>query len=263
MIHFLKMHGLGNDFVILDGRVALPELSPECICRMADRRFGVGCDQLIVMTPSSRADVGMHIYNPDASMAGACGNATRCVASLLMEETGSDAVTIETLAGVLSCWREGAQVRVDMGPPRLAWQEIPLVEAMDTLDVRGAVCVSMGNPHAVYFVSDVAAVLLEQEGPLREHDPLFPERTNVEFVEVLDRTTLKVRVWERGAGVTLACGSGACAVAVAAVRRGLTERRLTVKMDGGDLQLEWREQDGHVLMTGPVQKVFSGEFDPE
>lgn len=267
MTHFLKMHGLGNDFVILDGRGALPALSPESIRKISHRNFGVGCDQLIIMEPSTKADVFMRIYNPDASESGACGNATRCVASLIMKETGREAVTIETISGVLPCTRSGNLVTVNMGQPRLEWQEIPLAAQADTSNVQlgsegisNPVCVNMGNPHAVFFVDEAEAVAIERIGPKFERDPIFPKRANIEFVEVLDRTHVRARVWERGAGVTLACGSGACAVAVAGVRRGLTARKVTVTMDGGDLQLEWREADNCVYMTGPVALVYKGNL---
>ncbi len=258
MTQFLKMHGLGNDFVILDARNSPLNLSADRIKQIADRHFGVGCDQLIVLEPSSRADVFMRIYNPDASESGACGNATRCVASLLMDEKKSEVITVETITGLLPCTRTGKDVTVDMGEPRLNWDQIPLASQMDTIDVQGATCVNMGNPHAVLFVPDAEAVDLEKEGRARETSAIFPQRANIEFVQVIDRTTLRARVWERGAGVTLACGSGACAVAVAAVRRGLADRNVTIKMDGGALQLEWREADNHVYMTGPVSLAFKG-----
>lgn len=260
MTPFLKMHGLGNDFVILDARTGPLDLSPARIRQIADRHFGVGCDQLIVLEPSARADVFMRIYNPDASEAGACGNATRCVASIVMDEKAAAVCVVETVSGLLSCVRSGADVTVDMGAPRLDWDQIPLATAMDTLDVDGATCVSMGNPHAVVFVDDAGAVDLEREGRARETSAVFPQRANIEFVQVIDRSTLRARVWERGAGVTLACGSGACAVAVAAVRRGLTERNVTIRMDGGDLRLEWREADNHVYMTGAASLAFRGEL---
>lgn len=266
MTKFLKMHGLGNDFVIIDGRVNAPDLSPDRIRKIADRHFGVGCDQFIIMEKSDKADVFMRIYNPDASESGACGNATRCVAKLVMAEKHSDAVTVETISGVLPCTRAADnKITVDMGAPRLNWDEIPLAAQADTANVQlGAegisnpVCVNMGNPHAVFFVDDAEAVAIDKIGPRFERDAIFPKRANIEFVHVIDRNTVRARVWERGAGVTLACGSGACAVAVAAVRRGLTGRKVTVQMDGGDLQLEWRESDNHVYMTGAAETSFEG-----
>ncbi|MCB1530465.1 MAG: diaminopimelate epimerase [Rhodospirillales bacterium] len=267
MLKFKKMHGLGNDFVIMDGRGQDLNLTPERIARIADRQRGVGCDQFIVIeTPEApEARAFMRIYNPDGTQAGACGNATRCVADILMQETGEDHAVIETVSGLLSCVRAGEYlVTVDMGPPRLAWRDIPLSKECDTLHLPlegDPVAVSMGNPHCVFFVEDAENAPLEEWGPRFEKDLLFPEKTNVEFVEVKDRQHLRMRVWERGAGVTQACGSGACAAGVAAVRRGLTDRKVAVTLDGGDLVIEWREEDGHVLMTGPYAYVFDGRLE--
>ncbi len=268
MLNFIKMHGLGNDFVILDGRKVLPALNPERIRLICDRNRGVGCDQLIVMeAPSTdvQADVFMRIYNPDASEAGACGNATRCVADILMAEAGRDSVVIQTVAGLLACTRaDDGLITVDMGTPKTEWQDIPLARAMDTLDIPagpgGGVGVNMGNPHCVFFCEEAEDIPVDRLGKAVETDPLFPARTNVEFVSMRGPDHLRMRVWERGAGITQACGSGACAVAVAAVRRGLTGRRVRISLDGGDLWVEWRENDGHVLMTGPVSYVFTGVF---
>jgi len=268
---FVKMHGLGNDFVILDARASALALTPAAVRAIADRRRGIGCDQLIVIEVArgSTSDAWMTIYNPDGSESGACGNATRCVAWLLMGQTGSDRVVIETRAGLLDAESRGDKmVAVDMGPARLDWRELPLAEAVDTLHLGIAagpladpVGVSMGNPHAVFFVDDVAAINLEAVGPGLEHHPLFPERTNVEIVQVLGPQTLRMRVWERGAGITQACGTGACATLVAAARRGLTGRKAEVVLDGGSLFIEWLADD-HVLMTGPVALAFSGTVDP-
>lgn len=271
---FVKMHGLGNDFVIFDGREDAWTPSADLARAVADRRFGVGCDQVITMERSEKADLFMRIHNPDGSEAGACGNATRCVAALVFAETGADEITIETLAGVLTARAEDAgRVTVDMGEPRLEWEEIPLAREMDTADVdlglttpggfelRSPVAVNMGNPHIVFFVDDAEAVDLAAIGPKIEHNPLFPERVNVSVAEVRGRDAMRVRVWERGAGITLACGSGACANVVAATRRGLIDGSATIEMDGGALDLAWRE-DGHVLMTGPVATVFHGTLDP-
>lgn len=268
---FLKMHGLGNDFVVLDTRRNGLALTPAQVRAITDRRRGVGCDQLIVLEkPRSRlSDAWMTIYNPDGSQSGACGNATRCVAWLLMNESGRDKVVIETIAGLLDGEARGDRlVCVDMGPARLDWRDIPLAEAADTLHLDIAAgplarpaAVSMGNPHAVFFVDDAAAIDLAALGPVLEHHPLFPERTNVEIVQVLSRETLRMRVWERGAGITQACGSGACAALVAAARRGLTGRKADVVLDGGTLSIEWLPDD-HVLMTGPVALSFAGRLDP-
>jgi diaminopimelate epimerase len=264
---FLKMHGAGNDFVILDARARPFEIDAEAALRIADRRTGIGCDQLILVEPPRQpgVDAFMTIYNSDGSEVSACGNATRCVAWMLMAESGLDQVAIETRAGLLSASAAGEmRVAVDMGPARLDWQQIPLARAMDTLhlpleaeELTDPVGVGMGNPHAVFFVPDAEAVALSHLGPKLEHDPLFPERTNVEVAQILDQGRIRMRVWERGAGITLACGTGACATLVAAARRGLTDRKADVIVDGGVLTIEWRE-DNHVIMTGPVAVAFSG-----
>lgn len=267
---FIKMHGLGNDFVVLDSRRTPIALTTEEARRLADRRFGIGCDQLIIMEPpnSEGADLFMRIRNPDGGESEACGNATRCIASLVMCETGRDEVVIETLAGHLPATAADAnEITVDMGPANLDWQAIPLAEERDTLHLgiglgplQDPVGVNMGNPHAVFFVEDADAIDLANLGPTLEHDPLLPERANISVVSLDGPDRLRQRVWERGAGITLACGSGACAGAVAAARRGLTGRSVETRMDGGVLRLEWRD-DGHVLMTGPVATSFRGEVD--
>jgi diaminopimelate epimerase len=272
-IDFVKMHGLGNDFVIIDGRKNGFIPSKEFCIRLADRHRGVGYDQLIVLHKPKTAgtDLFMHIYNGDGSKAGACGNATRCVASLLLQETGKNEGVIETVTEPLKVWLEDqGQIKVAFGKPRLDWQDIPLAEARDTLNVvfdkQGALsacCVNVGNPHAVFFVPDVAAVPMEQVGPLLEHDPLFPERCNIEFAQILDASHIRMRVWERGTGITQACGSAALATLVAAVRRGLCDRKALVRMDGGDLMIEWREEDGHILMSGPASSSFRGTLSEE
>ena len=266
-VPFLKMHGLGNDFVVVDARARALRFTDAQANAIADRRTGVGCDQIITMAPAAGADAFMRIQNADGGEVEACGNAARCVADLIMRETGRADATIETVAGTLRARRaEGGRVAVDMGPARLDWREIPLAWECDTLRVpfemdgyREPVAVNMGNPHAVFVVPDAEAVPLAEIGPRVEHALLFPQRVNVEFIQVLSRTKLRMRVWERGVGITRACGSGACAAAVAAVRRGLTERRMDVVLDGGTLELEWRT-DGHVIMTGPVATSFTGEI---
>ncbi|NFV80901.1 diaminopimelate epimerase [Magnetospirillum aberrantis] len=268
---FVKMHGLGNDFVVLDIRRSGLTLTADAVRAIADRRRGVGCDQLIVVEPprGDNSTAWMTIYNPDGSESGACGNATRCVAWLLMGETGADRVVIETRAGLLKAETRGDRmVAVDMGPARLDWRDIPLAEARDTLHLgiglgplSDPVGVSMGNPHAVFFVPDVADVNLSSVGSGLEHHPLFPERANIEIVQVLGPEKLRMRVWERGAGITQACGTGACASLVAAARRGLTTRKAEVVLDGGSLFIEWLADD-HVLMTGPVALAFRGTLDP-
>ena len=269
---FIKMHGLGNDFVIIDGRGDGFSLSRDGVRAIADRRRGVGCDQLIVMEnpPSVDADVFMRIYNPDGSESGACGNATRCVASLVMAECAETHIIIETISGLLDCENLGGGLySVDMGPARLDWRDIPVSNAIDTdhLNIEAGplndpVAVNMGNPHAVFMVDNAEAIDLEAFGPLIEHHKMFPERTNVEAVHVIDEGRIRMRVWERGAGITQACGSGACAALVATARRGLTGRKADVVLDGGTLTIEWLP-DNNVLMTGPVATSFSGTISSQ
>lgn len=257
---FTKMHGAGNDFVVLDARAEPIRLAPAQAAALADRRTGIGCDQVILVEPASGADAFMRILNADGSEAGACGNATRCVASLLFD--GRRNLTIRTSAGELAtqCLPDG-RVRVDMGPALLGWRDVPLAREADTLHLplKGdpAAC-SMGNPHATFFTRDVD--LVERLGPALERDPLFPERANIGFAHVLAPDRIRLRVWERGAGLTLACGSGACAALVNAYRRGLAGREAEIAMDGGTLAITWRE-DGHVLMTGPVATSFRGTVE--
>lgn len=266
---FTKMHGLGNDFVVIDARRE-PFQPTESEARLiADRRLGVGCDQFLVMEPPTNgaAEIFLRIRNADGREVGACGNGTRCVARLLMDESGSATARIETAAGILAASEAGGgRVAVDMGPARLDWRDIPLAEPSDTLHLDFSLgplgdpaAVNMGNPHAVFFVADAEAVDLAALGPRIEHDPLFPERCNVGLVQVLSRDRLRYRVWERGVGITRACGSGACAAGVAAARRGLAERRVTLLLDGGELETEWRE-DGHVILTGPAATAFHGRL---
>lgn len=267
---FIKMHGLGNDFVILDGRESSLNLSAEDVRAISDRHTGIGCDQFIIMEPARdpSADVFMRIYNTDGSESGACGNATRCVASLVMKETSISHAIIQTISGLLDCENIGGGLySVDMGPARLDWRDLPLSEACDTENLnveagplQNAVGVNVGNPHAVFMVDDVDDIDLETFGPVIETHPLFPERTNVEAVQVLSRERIRMRVWERGVGITHACGTGACAALVATARRGLTERKAEVVLDGGTLTIEWLP-DNNVLMTGPVATSFSGHID--
>ncbi len=264
---FIKMHGLGNDFVVIDARREPFDLDDAQARTIADRRLGVGCDQLIVMEPpaSGAADVFMRIRNADGGEVEACGNATRCVAALVMAERSTETCTVETAAGLLAARSLGpAQVAVDMGEARLGWGEIPLAREMDTLHLElsedglsDPVAVNIGNPHAVFFVDDAEAVDLAGLGPRLEHDSLFPESANIGVAQVSGADRLRLRVWERGVGLTRACGTGACAAAVAAHRRGLTGRQVEVTLDGGPLALEWRE-NGHVVMTGPVAISFRG-----
>ena len=264
---FTKMHGLGNDFVVFDARRAPLALDAARVRAIADRRTGVGCDQLVVLEPARNGgtDAYLRFWNQDGGEVAACGNGTRCAARLLLDEAGVSRVALETDAGSLAAHEAGGgQVRVDMGPARHDWREIPLARAMDTLHVAigagplsDAVAVNMGNPHAVFFVDDTEAVPLAEVGPGLETDPLFPERANIGVAQRLTDDRLRLRVWERGVGITQACGTGACAAAVAGARRGLTGRDVTVALDGGELGIVWRE-DGHVEMTGPTAASFTG-----
>ena len=261
----MKMHGLGNDFVVLDARQGGGAPSPALARALADRHRGVGFDQLAVIHPGENADARLEFLNADGSPSAACGNATRCIARHLMDETGRDRLRLATAHGVLEAVDAGGGLTsVNMGAPGAEWRDIPLAEAMDTLElpIEGApTATSMGNPHCTFFVEDAEAVPLEQFGPRYETHPLFPERANVQVASVIAPDRLRMRVWERGTGVTLASGSSSCAAAVAAARRGLTGRRVTVALDGGEIGIDWRE-DG-VWMTGPTMHVFSGTLTPD
>lgn len=254
-MQFRKMHGLGNDFVIFDARAQNVVLTPEDMALVADRHWGVGCDQLVIMDVSEQADIRVYFFNADGSESGACGNATRCVADLIMSESGSDTCSVEVNDGILNCRRAGDMlVQVDMGEAK-AVQDLDLSEGA----LSAPVSVDMGNPHCVFFVDDYDGLDIEGLGAKIEHHEAFPNRTNVEFVIVESTTRLRQKTWERGVGITEACGSGACAVAVAAIRRGMTERRVEIELDGGLLEIEL-DENNHVLMTGPVAYVFIGEF---
>jgi len=270
IIPFTKMHGCGNDFVVIDARMSDPGLMPARAAAIADRHTGIGCDQFIVLEPppeGGRADAFMRIRNPDGTESGACGNASRCVASLLSAQTGARDLLIATLAGDLAAEiLDDGTVRVDMGPPGLGWADIPLANAMDTLHLpiaKGPVsdpaACSMGNPHATFFVADhdfdISAI-----GRAVEDHPLFPERVNVGFAVIEAPDRIRLRVWERSAGLTLACGSGACAAVVNAARRRLTNRQVRVIVDGGAMDIDWRD-DGQVTMAGPVATSFTGQLD--
>ena len=270
-LSFIKMHGLGNDFVITDCRADGRMPPQDMIDLLTDRHRGVGCDQLIPLMPPEdpAADVYMRILNSDGSEVGACGNATRCVGDYIMRETGKNEAVIQTKAGLLHCTRaENGLITADMGVPQLEWQQIPVAFKCDTLNLplksvyklikTAPVGVNMGNPHAVFFMEEVDTLPLSEIGPEIEHNSLFPERTNVEFAKILDRDHIRMRVWERGSGETAACGSGACATAVAAVRRGYVNRKCDIILNGGTLNIHWRDTDNHVLMTGPVAYVFEG-----
>jgi diaminopimelate epimerase len=269
-VAFTKMHGLGNDFVVVDARHRPVELGAGQARAIADRRTGVGCDQVIVIEPpaSGLADAFMRIRNADGGEVEACGNAARCIAGMIMREKQSRHAVIETAAGLLDAESTDADmVSVDMGRISFDWRDIPLSDAADTLhlDIEAGpltdgVAVNIGNPHAVFFVDDCEAVPLEIFGPIVERNPLFPQRTNVEAAQIVSGDRIRLRVWERGAGLTRACGTGACATVAAASRRGLIGRAAEVQLDGGLLHIEWLKDD-HVLMTGPVAVSFTGTLD--
>ncbi|MDG2005255.1 MAG: diaminopimelate epimerase [Novosphingobium sp.] len=263
-IDFTKMHGLGNDFVVLDSRVQdLPDMTGPLAAALADRKTGIGCDQLILIEPSEAVDLRMRIFNADGGEVEACGNAARAVGLL-----SGTATTIDTLGGVIQTSLTDGGVAVDMGKPRFGWEEIPLGYAMDTLsmpvgwdDLESPVAVNVGNPHAIFFVEDCNAIDLARLGPLIEYDPLFPDRVNVNVATVTARDAISLRVWERGVGETRACGTGACATSVAAMQRGLTDRNVTVTLTGGPLAIQWGE-DERITMTGEASESFRGSFDP-
>jgi diaminopimelate epimerase len=274
---FIKMNGLGNEIVVVDMRGQTGTIGA-AEARAAAQPSGAPYDQLMTLhaprTPGT--DAYVRIYNNDGSEAGACGNGMRCVAELLFKETGKRALTLETAAGLLSCWKGDQPLvsTVDMGKPRFAWNEIPLAEKfedtraielqigpIDRPILHSPSVVSMGNPHAIFWVDDVGAYDLRKVGPLLENHPIFPERANISLAQVASREHLVVRTWERGAGLTKACGSAACTSAVAAARLGLVERTVTVALPGGELRIEWRASDDHVLMTGPVAYEYEGKFD--
>ena len=260
-ISFMKMHGLGNDFVIVDSRGPGPLISEEMARRLGNRHLGVGFDQLAVISDSPQADVALTFFNADGSTAGACGNATRCVAQYEMQRLGRTNLSLITERGILQARQQGALVSVNMGHPMLNWDDVPLAREMDTLHLPlegQPTATGMGNPHCTFFVENADAIDLAQLGPKFEHDPLFPERTNVQFAHVLGENCLRMRVWERGVGVTLASGSSSCATAVAAARLGLTGPKVEIQLDGGSIHIDWRE-DG-VWMTGATMHVFDGQL---
>lgn len=275
LVHYWKMNGLGNDFVIIDARSQAVALSPALAARIADRQGGIGCDQVVVLEKSARADVFMRIFNSDGSEVSACGNASRCVAVLLSGETGRSEHIIETTAGMLYATTRGKRAAtIDMGTPRFRWQDIPLAQpAEDTrsvaLDMTGIgnstlgvpSVVNVGNPHCIFWVSDVRAHDLARIGPLLERHPMFPQRANISLAQVVPPDAIVLRVWERGTGLTKACGTAACAAAVAAARKELTGRRVNVVLPGGDLLIEWRESDDHILMTGPVEFEYEDDLN--
>ncbi len=256
----MKMHGLGNDFVVVDERGITPRVDAAVAIAMADRHRGVGFDQLAVLSDTPDADVHLTFWNSDGSISATCGNATRCIARHLMDAEDRDALTITTNRGVLIAKDAGnGLTSVNMGHPQLNWDEVPLAYEMDTLalPISGTpTATGMGNPHCTFFVDDADAVDLAARGSEIEHHPLYPQRTNVQFASLVGPDHLRMRVWERGVGITLASGSSSCATAIAAARRGLTDRDVTIDLDGGTLQISWRD-DG-VWMTGPTAHVFDG-----
>jgi len=274
MTAFLKMHGLGNDFAVFDARNQTLALDAATARALADRRFGVGCDQVIVIERATNgADAFMRIYNSDGGEVESCGNAARCIAGLLLGENGAQNIKLDTTGGALVCKSDGTNVSIDMGVPKFGWRDIPLARETDTLsfliDVAGsdfyplkiATAVNVGNPHVVLFVDDAEKAPVAELGPKIETHPLFPERTNVEFVTLVDKDTLRMRVWERGVGITMACGTGACATMVAAHRRGLVGHKADVVLDGGSLTLEWGGEGKPVIMTGPWSLSYKGDVD--
>ena len=272
MTEFLKMHGLGNDFVIFDWRRGGVETVSAAAARaLADRRRGIGCDQILVIRPSDKADIRMDILNHDGSLSGACGNGTRCVADLVMAEDATGTLSIETDGAMLRAWRaDHGEIAVDMGPVSTGWNEVPLAHEADTLAVPlgvdgldPAICHSLGNPHAVVFVENAEAVDLATIGPRVETSPLFPQRVNFSVVSQLPDGAFRMRVWERGVGITMACGSGACAVGVAVARSGRGPASNRIVMDGGAVRIDWDETSRHVVMTGPVAHVARGVLSAE
>lgn len=263
---FMKMHGLGNDFVVVDARARSVDVTPALAQAIGDRHRGIGFDQLAVIRQGADdVDAHLEFWNSDGTQAGACGNATRCIARFLLNETGRDRLHLTTARGDLYAVDAGdGLTSVNMGAPLLEWDGVPLAEQMDTLELPiegGPVATGMGNPHCTFFVDDAEAIPLESFGPRYEHHPLFPERTNVQVASVIGPDHIRMRVWERGVGLTLASGSSSCAVAVAAARRGLTGRDVRIDLDGGTLRVEWRE-DG-VWMTGPTVHVCDGVLTPD
>lgn len=270
-IPFRKMNGLGNEFVVIDARTRKAGIGSDEARRIGDPALGPGCDQIIVLEPSASADVFMRIFNADGSEVGACGNASRCVAFLLSQESGSRKVTIETQAGVLGADVASTdEIVIDMGKPRFAWDEIPLAEPFhDTTGIELQIgpidapilhspsVVNVGNPHAIFWVEDVDAYDLARFGPLLENHPIFPERANISLAQVKSRDRIKLRTWERGAGLTKACGTAACAAAVAAARKRLTDRKVTIELPGGSLLIEWTADD-RILMNGPAELEYEG-----
>ncbi len=279
---FLKMNGLGNDFVILDGRQTPVQMSPQAARALSDRRSGIGCDQVIVLAApgtglASAPDAVMRIFNADGSEVDACGNATRCVALILAAEKGAPDVLIQTNAGILGARvNPDMSVTVDMGTPRFRWDQIPLSEEfqdtryielqvgpIDAPVLHSPSVVNVGNPHCVFFVEDIEAHDLATIGPFLENHLLFPERANISLAHIVSKNEIHLKVWERGAGLTKACGTAACAAAVCAARRRLTARQVTVHLPGGPLDIHWRDNDDHILMSGAAELEYTGSLNPK
>ena len=264
---FIKMHGLGNDFVIIDSRNNNYLINYETIKIISNRRFGIGCDQVIEMRESKTADIFMKIYNSDGSEAEACGNASRCVAGILFASTPKKKISIETISGIINAESEvNGNIKVDMGEPRFLWNEIPLNENVKKINfeqfsLKNGLTVNMGNPHIVFFVENLNNINIDEIGPFIETDKLFPQRINLEICQIINRNKIKALIWERGAGKTLACGSGACAVLVAACKNGLSNETAEIMLDGGSLNISWNiNSNNHVIMSGPVSVSFLGDF---
>ncbi len=264
---FIKMHGLGNDFVVIDSTKNQYTINKSSIQIISDRRFGVGCDQVIEMKPSAKEDIYMKIYNSDGTEAEACGNAARCVAGLLFASNQKKEVSIETVAGVLKAEsEEDGLIKVDMGKPSFFWKDIPLSSdishiSFEELSLINGLAVNMGNPHIVFFVKDINEVDINKVGPLVENSSYFPEKVNVEVCQIINKSKIKVTVWERGAGKTLACGTGACAALVAAYKNNLTDPTAEIVLNGGSLNITWNvNSDEHVIMSGPIAVSFLGDF---
>jgi|SRR6056300_134290 len=264
---FIKMHGLGNDFVIIDSRNNNYIINEKNIRLISNRRLGVGCDQVIEIKDSKSADIFMKIYNSDGSEAEACGNATRCVAGILFASSPKKNILIETVSGILKAESEAnGNIKVDMGKPKLGWQDIPLSKNIDEINfeqfsLKNGFAVNLGNPHVVFFVEDLKNFTIDKIGPFIETNELFPQKVNVEICQIISDQKIRVMVWERGAGKTLACGSGACAVLVAAYKKGLSKEIAEIQLDGGSLNISWNvKTDNHLIMSGPVSVSFLGDF---
>ena len=265
---FIKMHGLGNDFVIVDTRNNNYIINKESIKLISDRRFGVGCDQLIEIKSSKTEDIFMRIYNSDGSEAEACGNAARCVAGILFASSPKKIISIETISGIIKAESEvNGNIRVDMGMPKFFWKDIPLIKKVENINfkqfsLKNGMAINIGNPHIVFFVNNLDNINIEKIGPQIEKNKLFPNKINVEICQIISKEKIKALVWERGAGKTLACGSGACAVLVAAYKNGLSNERAEIQLDGGSLNISWNiKTDKHVIMSGPVAVSFLGDFN--